>query len=71
MTNNPDTITPWEEVTLSNNYMFNKVMTSNPDLCRRFIEHLLHIKIEKIDFPVGEFTLEADAESRGVRLKQK
>ncbi|MCR5724468.1 MAG: Rpn family recombination-promoting nuclease/putative transposase [Treponema sp.] len=64
----PHGIIPWEEVTLSNNYMFNKVMTSNPDLCRRFIEHLLHIKIEKIDFPIGEFTLEADAESRGVRL---
>ncbi|MCR5725790.1 MAG: Rpn family recombination-promoting nuclease/putative transposase, partial [Treponema sp.] len=68
MTHYQTAITPWEEVTLSNNYMFNKVMTSNPDLCRRFIEHLLHIKIEKIDFPVGEFTLEADAESRGVRL---
>ncbi len=62
------TVVPWEEVTLSNNYMFNKVMTSNPDLCRRFIEHLLHIKIERIDFATGEFTLEADAESRGVRL---
>ena len=62
------TVIPWEEVTLSNNYMFNKVMTSNPDLCRRFIEHLLQIKIERIDFATGEFTLEADAESRGVRL---
>lgn len=61
-------ITPWEELTLANNYLFHKVMTANPDLCRRFIEHLLHISIERIEQPQGEFTLDAHTDSRGVRL---
>ena len=61
-------ITPWEAVTLANNYMFNTVMTANPDLCRRFIEHLLHIRIDRIEQPQSEFSIAADAESRGVRF---
>ena len=65
---NTDEITPWEEVTIANKYMFYKVMTSNTDLCRRFIEHLLHIEIARIEPPSGEHVMDPAQGSHGIRL---
>ena len=38
----------WEELTFANNFLFCKIMEENPEICRRLLEILLHIKIEKL-----------------------
>ena len=44
----------WEKVGLSNNFIFNCVMSDNPDLCKRLLEILLDCKIDHIEKPVSE-----------------
>ncbi len=40
---------PWDELTIRDNYLFKKVLTLNEDLCRRLLERVLGIAIEKMD----------------------
>lgn len=58
----------WETATLANKFFFYKIFTQNPDMCKRLIEILLHIEIEKITPPKGEQTFDVDFESHGIRL---
>ena len=39
----------WEELTISDNFLFQKVM-QNPRLCKRLIEKLLGIKVKNITY---------------------
>ena len=57
----------WERAGLTDTFIFYKVMTENPDACRRLLELLLHVKIEKIEI-LGEKSLGIDTESKGIRL---
>ncbi|WP_178842014.1 Rpn family recombination-promoting nuclease/putative transposase [uncultured Treponema sp.] len=57
----------WEKADLTDTFIFYKVMTENPDACRRLLERLLHISIEKIEL-TGEKTVEIDGPSKGIRL---
>ena len=57
----------WEKAGLTDTFIFFKVMTENPDACRRLLEMLLHVKIEKIEI-LGEKSLGIDTESKGIRL---
>ncbi|MBO6305255.1 MAG: Rpn family recombination-promoting nuclease/putative transposase [Selenomonadaceae bacterium] len=57
----------WEELTIADNFLFQKVM-QNPQLCKRFIEKLLHIKIKKIIYPHSEKTIEMSPTQKGIRL---
>ena len=50
----------WEEASLSNNFIFCKVMSENLDLCKEFLEMLLNIKIESISLAQPETTLNVD-----------
>ena len=43
----------WENLTIADNFIFQKVMRKKR-LCKRFIEKILHIKIRKIMFPETE-----------------
>ncbi|MBD5443689.1 MAG: hypothetical protein HDR34_09875 [Treponema sp.] len=61
-------IIPWEELPITNTFMFNKVMTSDLDACRSVIETLLGIKISRIECVQDEKTLEVDALAKGVRF---
>ncbi|MCR4940235.1 MAG: Rpn family recombination-promoting nuclease/putative transposase [Treponemataceae bacterium] len=58
----------WETATLANKFFFYKIFTQNPDMCKKLIEILLHIEIEKITPPKGEQTFDVDFESHGIRL---
>ena len=44
----------WEKIGLSNNFIFNCVMSDNPDLCKKLLEILLDCKIDHIEKPVYE-----------------
>ena len=57
----------WEKLPLSNDFMFCRVM-SNLDVCREFIERLLHIKIERLAQPESQKAVNISADTRGVRF---
>ena len=58
----------WEEASLSNNFIFCKVMSENLDLCKEFLEMLLNIRIESISLAQPETTLNVDFFAKGIRL---
>lgn len=60
-------ITPWEQVDISNHYMFRLVM-ENPDLCKIALERILDIKITKLKVLVAEKSIEYKYPSHGIRL---
>ncbi|HBB14706.1 MAG TPA: hypothetical protein DCZ76_10605 [Treponema sp.] len=59
-------ITSWENATLANRFMFYKIFTNNPDKCKRLLEILLHMEIERIESPYGEANFEVDFDSKGI-----
>lgn len=49
---NQPNLTPeqkWEQATLTNNFIFYRVMRDHPDACQQLIEMLLNIEIEKME----------------------
>lgn len=58
----------WEDATLANRFMFYKIFTHYPLVCKRLFEILLHIEIERIEPPYGEADFEVDFDSKGIRL---
>ena len=60
-------ITPWEQVDISNHFMFRLVM-ENPELCKIALERILDIKITKLVVLVAEKDVEYKLTSKGVRL---
>ena len=58
----------WESLTIQNNFVFGKVMESNPDLCRRLLEKILSVRIKEISYPEREKTIEMRSDSKGIRI---
>ena len=58
----------WEELTFANNFLFCKIMESEPELCRRILEILLDIKIERLEPPQAEKTMYETLDSKSVRF---
>ena len=57
----------WEDLTITDDFMFCKVM-SDPDICKELLEILLHIKIERLEFQEPQKSFKLTSESRGIRL---
>ena len=55
------------EINFSNSFVFNHVMR-NPGICRRVIETLLGIRIEKIEYVETEKTVDVGVRNHGIRL---
>ena len=58
---------PIDELTFTDDYMFGHVL-QNPDICKELLERLLHIKIEKVEFPKLQKSISTFYESKGIRL---
>ncbi len=58
----------WKRLTFSDNYIFCKVMETQPEICKKMLELLLGFKIEKIKIPETERTIKASLGSKGIRL---
>lgn len=58
---------PWSELTLSDNFIFCKVM-QDPGICRRMIEILLGIRVERIEYLETEKQIDVAYSARGIRL---
>lgn len=61
-------IESWDSLTITNRFIFNKVFTTNPDVCKKLLEILLGIKIARIEPPQGEYVIEGSIENRAVRF---
>ena len=60
-------IKTWEELTICDNFLFQKVMR-NQRICKQLIEKILHIHITKITFPETEKQIDVNYDSKSVRL---
>ena len=60
-------IKEWEELTICDNFLFQKVM-QNKRLCMWLITKLLGIKVRDIIYPEAEKTMEASPTQKGIRL---
>ncbi len=61
-------IKTWDELTIRDNYIFQKVARRRPDLLQRLLERLLGFSVRMIDFPQTEKAIETDWKAKGVRL---
>ena len=60
--------TDWEEIGLSNDFIFGKVM-SDPELCKELLERILPgIEIDHIEYPELQKPIKEDVDARSVRL---
>ena len=57
----------WEEIGISNDFMFGKVMR-DPELCRELLETILEIRIDHVEYPEEQKTINLAADARSVRL---
>ena len=58
---------PIEELTFTDDFMFGRIM-QNPEICKGFLERLLEIKIDKIEYPTLQKTISPHYKSKGIRL---
>ena len=63
-----DNLQSWEELTFANNFLFCKILESEPELCRQLLELLLHIKIDRLELTQSEKTMQEWIESKSVRF---
>ena len=57
----------WEKITITNNMMFCTVM-QDEEICREFLETMLHIKIDRLTYVKSEDTIGNDILGKGIRL---
>ena len=60
-------IKPWEELTITDDYMFKLVMR-HKRFCKRLIERILNIKIREINYLEEEKSFKFKYDSKGIRL---
>ena len=57
----------FKELTLADRFIFYRVM-QDAELCKRLLEIILNVEIERIDYPEGEKTIEIQNNAKGIRL---
>lgn len=57
----------YSKLSLQNDFVFAKAMR-NPELCRHLLEVILQIKIERIEYPEEQKTIDMKADAKSVRL---
>ena len=58
----------YEELGFTDDFMFCKVLTSNPDLCKELLALILKKDVTKIGIPESQRPIEITADGKGVRL---
>lgn len=62
------TKTDWEELGISNDFLFGKIMR-NPELCRELLQRILpDLDIERVEYPETQKSIRPDVDARSVRL---
>lgn len=57
----------WEELEITDDFLFGKVMR-NPELCKRTIEVILGIEIDRIDYLEEQKTIDMSLDAKSIRL---
>ena len=57
----------WEELEITDDFLFGKVM-GNPELCKRTIEVILGIEIDRIDYLEEQKTIDMSLDAKSIRL---
>ncbi|MGN0482122.1 MAG: Rpn family recombination-promoting nuclease/putative transposase [Lachnospiraceae bacterium] len=58
----------YEDLTIADDFMFCKIMTTHPRLCKHLLELILQVEIKDIRFAEAQKVIEMTADSRGIRL---
>lgn len=58
----------YKELRFTDNFMFCKVVSSNPELCRHMLELILGKSIRKVDIKTAEKVIDLTPEAKSVRL---
>ncbi len=59
--------TRWEELRITNDFLFGKVMR-NEEICKELVESILNIKIDKIEYPEEQKTIDISIDAKSIRL---
>lgn len=59
---------PYEELTLADDFMFCKIMQTNPDLCKELVELIIDRRIREIVSQDTQKPIEITADAKGVRF---
>ena len=60
--------TNWEDLSISNDFLFGKVM-QNPELCKELLQRILpDLKIDHIEYPELQKSIQPDMDAHGIRL---
>ncbi len=58
----------WEELSISNDFLFGKVM-QNPELCKELLQRILpELKIDRMEYPQLQKSIHVDIDAHSVRL---
>ena len=58
----------WEELSISNDFLFGKVM-QNPELCKELLQRILpDLKIDRMEYPQLQKSIHVDIDAHSVRL---
>ena len=58
----------WQDLTIADNFIFGKVLENDPATCKLLLETILGFKIDSIEYPEREKTIETRHDSKGIRL---
>ena len=58
----------WDELTFADNFLFCKILEDDPEICRQLLELLLHIKIDRLEPPQSERTMQETLGAKAVRF---
>ncbi|MCR5723927.1 MAG: Rpn family recombination-promoting nuclease/putative transposase [Treponema sp.] len=61
-------IVEWDKLTLANNFMFCRVMETEPELCRQLVEILLGFEVKRIEIVKSEYALQVGLLDKGIRM---
>ena len=61
-------IKPYDELEFTDDFMFCKIMESNPDICKDVIELIVGIEVDRIESINSQMVLGTTNESHGIRL---
>ena len=58
----------YDEIGFANDFMFCKILTARPDLCKELLEVILEVKIKDIEYLNKQEIIEIVPEGKGIRL---
>lgn len=68
MTNTKTIKVNWEEIGISNDFLFGKIMR-NPELCKELLQRILpDVEIDHVEYPELQKEIKPDVDARSVRL---